>query len=426
MVIAVGVVAALGDHLPSVPMSEYWLLDPNVTYLNHGSFGAVPGPVLDVQAGWRREIERNPTAFMAERLGEETTRVRRRLADFVGADPDGLAFVRNATSGVNAVVRSIGFRPGDRIVVTDHEYNACRNVVDYVARETGARVITASVPFPIEDPSQVSAAVLDKVDSSTRLVLVDHVTSPTGLIFPIDRMVAALEPEVPVLVDGAHGPGMVSLDLDRLGASWYVGNCHKWLCAPRGVGFLWAREDRREGLVPTVVSHGWNATGVDRFRALFDWTGTDDPTPVLSLPAALDFLGSLFEGGWPELMEHNRRLVLTGRRILLDALGLPDPAPEEMIGSMASLPLPDAAGPRMDQLVDGLTFRLRAEHRIEVPVFYWPDYPHRVLRISAQVYNTPEQYERLAQAVVGELTDEQPPDGSAPTRPSSVGEPRGE
>jgi isopenicillin-N epimerase len=377
-----------------------WLLDPTISHLNHGSFGAVPGPVLDAQNAWRRHIEANPTAFMAGELPAHIDRVRNLLAGLVGADPAGLVFVRNATTGVSAVLGSVGFRPGDRILVTDHGYNACRNAVRFVAERTGAEVVTVRIPFPLEGPDQVVSAVLDRVDSNTRLVLVDHVTSPTALILPIEELVAALEPSVPVLVDGAHGPGMLPLRLDRLGASWYVGNCHKWLCAPRGVGFLWAREDRRDGLYPPVISHGWSRPEPERFHAMFDWTGTDDPTPILSLPVAIEFLAA--HGGLEEVMAHNRRLALAGRAALLDALGVEPPAPVDMIGSMASVPLPRSERPA-DDLVDPLTRRLRDIHRIEVPVFYWPEPPHRVVRISAHLYNRPTEYRRLAEALTVEL-----------------------
>jgi isopenicillin-N epimerase len=267
------------------------------------------------------------------------------------------------------------------------------------------RVVIAQVPFPLRSPGQVVEAVLARATPRTRLVLLDHVTSPTGLVFPVAELVRALsERGIDTLVDGAHAPGMVPLDLRTLGAAYYTGNCHKWLCAPKGSAFLHVRRDRQDGMLPLTIGHGFNSTRTDRsrFRLLFDWTGTADPTPFLCIPAALECLGSLLPGGWPELMRRNHALALSAQGILGEALGIERPAPSEMIGSLAAVPLPplgraDVAAPSAPP--DPLQRALLSRHGIEVPVMAFSAPPARVLRVAAQVYNSEEQVHALAAAL---------------------------
>ena len=224
-------------NLPSFP--EFWGLDPKISYLNHGSFGACPLPVLEYQRQLQAELERETMEFLLHRAQPLIDRSREILCELVGADPADLVFVGNATAGVNAVLRSLAFQPGDEILTTAHDYNACRNVANYVAGRFGANVVEVPLPLPIESPEQVVEAVLAQVTPRTRLVMLDHITSPTAIVFPVEEIVRRLaERNIDVLIDGAHAPGMVPLDLRRLGAAYYTGNCHKWLCAPKGAGFL--------------------------------------------------------------------------------------------------------------------------------------------------------------------------------------------
>lgn len=382
---------------------KFWGLDPEVTFLNHGSFGACPMPVLEAQQRLRQQMEREPLRFFGREFEELLDAARSQLAEFIGADASELVFVPNATTGVNAVLRSLQFTRDDELLTTDHEYNACRNVLDFVANETGARVVVAKIPFPLDSPEQAIAAVMEKVSPKTRLALLDHITSQTGLIFPIQQLVHQLaERGIDTLIDGAHAPGMLPLNLREIGATYYTGNCHKWLCAPKGAAFLDVRRDRQSQIRPTTISHGANSPRTDRsrFQLEFDWMGTDDPTAYLCVKEAIKFMGSLLEGGWSELMARNRAMALAGRQILCEALGETPPCPDETIGAIAVVPLPDAApNPGKTPLIPPLQDALFKEFGIEVPVIPWPAPPKQLIRISAQIYNTQAQYEYLAFAI---------------------------
>lgn len=389
--------------------TKFWPLDPNVTFLNHGSFGSCPRPVLEFQRSIRDRLERQPIQFLVRELEPQLDAARAELARFVGAEPDNLVFVPNATTGVNAVLRSLPLASGDEILLTDHEYNACRNAVNVAAERAQARVVVAAIPFPLAGPSDVLPRLLECVSSRTRLVVIDHITSQTGMVLPIEAIVRELGNRgIDTLVDGAHAPGMVPLNLESLGAAYYTGNCHKWICAPKGAGFLHARRDRQAQIRPPVISHGANSPRTDRsrFQIEFAWTGTHDPSAFLSVPEALRVMGAQLPGGWPELMQRNHVLALAARQILSNALRIRPPCPAEMIGSLASLPMPDApeAEPSTSPLyLDPLQDRLLERHGIEVPFIPWPAWPRRLLRISAQLYNSLPQYERLARALAAEI-----------------------
>ena len=385
------------------PHRAHWDLDPTVTFLNHGSFGATPRVIREEQQACQARLEAEPVRFLHRELEGHLDRARHALARFLNADAEGIAFVQNATTGVNTVLQRLALAPGDEVLCTDQEYNASRNALCFAAERAGARVVVVPVPFPIEGPELVVQAVLAGVTERTKLVLIDHVTSQTGMILPVPELVAALDARgIDVLVDGAHAPGQLDLDLTALAAPYYTGNCHKWLCTTKGSAFLHVRADRRDLIRPLSISHGANATRTyrSRFRVEHDWIGTLDPSAWLCIPAAIEFMGSLFEDGWNGLRRHNHDLVVRGRRLLLDALGVAAPCPESMLGSLASLPLPDGAGTEISPLgLDPLHTALFEQESIEVPVMPWPRPPHRLVRISAQAYNDPGQYERLAAAL---------------------------
>jgi isopenicillin-N epimerase len=389
-----------------------WRLDPDVTFLTHGTYGACPEPVLRAQRAWQDRMEAEPVRFLSYELDSLFATVREQVAEFLQADPDGLAFVTNATVGINTVLRSLRFEPGDELLTDDHEYNATINALRVVAERDGAKVVIARIPFPGVTPESALDALLGAVTDRTRLVMVSQVTSPTALVFPVRELVAELNRRgIDTLVDGAHAPGMIPLDLDALGAAYWTGNGHKWLCAPKGSGMLWVREDRRDQIRPLVISHGANQPLTDRtrFRAEFDWMGTGDPSPWLSLPDAIRWLPltAPSAGGWPALMAGNHALAIQGRDRIAEALGVEPPAPDSMIGSMAVLPIPGLSG---DIEADQLRVALN-DDGFQVPVGGWPvpaarqgpDAEQVLIRISAQRYNEPADYDRLADALVRRL-----------------------
>jgi isopenicillin-N epimerase len=385
-------------------LASHWALDPAVTYLNHGAFGACPRAVLELQSELRSRMEGDALRFFIRELEGLLDQARDALAAFIGADPEGLAFVDNATSGVNTVLRSLVLREGDELLTTSHAYNACLNAMRAVAERARAKVVVAEVPFPLRGPEEVAGPLLAAVTDRTRLVLLDHITSPTGVVFPVETLVPTLQSRgIDVLIDGAHAPGMLPLNLESLGAAYYTGNCHKWLCAPKGAAFLHVRRERREGIRPLTISHGANSPRLDRsrFRLEFDYTGTRDYSPAICVGRALEVVGGLVPGGWPEIMERNRTLARRARGLLCEALEVAPPCPESMLGALAAVSLPDGSaqgGPsplQTDPLQDWLLF----ERGIEVPVYPWPASPRRWIRVSPHLHNSEAQYVFLAAAL---------------------------
>jgi len=385
------------------PFARHFSLDPEVIYLNHGAFGSCPLFVQAKQLEFRERLERNPCHFFLRELERLLDDTRGVLAGFLRAQPQDLAFVPNATAGVNTVLSALELEAGSEIVINDHTYPACRNAVQYWAARRSHQVRIAKIPFPLASGEEITRAILDQVTERTRLVLLDHVMSPSGLITPIETLVHLLhERGIDTLVDGAHGPGMLPLDLDRLAAAYYTGNLHKWGCAPKGAAFLWVRRDRQAQIHPLVISHGWAAPRTDRSRFLleFDWPGTLDASAILSIPAALSFLSGLFEGGFPALFAHNHALALQGRDTLCRALGTPPPCPDSLLGSLAVTLFPEVTPkvPTPDALYNALVAR-----GIEVPIVPLAGYPSGFVRIAAQVYNSPSQFVALGEALREEL-----------------------
>ena len=390
--------------------ARHWTLDPAIAFLNHGSYGAAPRPVLAAQQAWRDRMEAEPVLFFSHDLEPALDAARGALAAFIGADRDDLAFVPNATAGFNTVLRSLRFAPGDELVTTDHAYNAAKNAMQFVAERDGARVVIAPVAFPTGGSASIAEAVMAAVTPRTTLAVLDHITSATALIFPVRTLVAQLADRgVETLVDGAHAPGQVALDVPALGASYYTANLHKWVCAPKGSGFLWVRPDRQALIRPLAISHGANSPRVDRsrFRVEFDWTGTADQSAFLAVPDAIRFGDELLAGGWPALRERNHALALAGRDLLCAALGVDPPAPNHLVGSMASIPLPAESRPGRVQGIDlyGDPVHDHLAHRgMQAMVTPWPQRPdggpwRRLVRISAAAYNDLGQFERLAAAL---------------------------
>jgi isopenicillin-N epimerase len=388
---------------PLVPLEAFGL-DPAVLHLNHGSFGAAPRAALGAQAEARGALEAAPMRFMVREWQGRLDAVRARIAAFAGGDPEDMVMITNPTAGVASIAASLTWQEGDRVIVTDHGYRACLNTMLRLADTRGIEIVTVSLPLPARSSSEVVNQLVSAiaVEPRCRLALVDHVTSPTGLVLDlagIARGLATAAPHVRLLADCAHSAGQVELDLAALGnagVAYAVGALHKWTCAPKGASFLWARRDFRDELRPVITSHGETPGfgSPNRFHARFDWSGTHDPTAYLAAPAAIDDL-AMRGGGWPAIRSRNHALVLAARDLLLErfAGGAIPIAPDDMHGAMAAIPvaLPPGAEPL------GVQARL-LDQGVEVPIMDLPGHGTFV-RISAHVYNRLADYERLAEAL---------------------------
>jgi isopenicillin-N epimerase len=366
------------------PLRRKFLLEPGIAFLNHGSFGTTPRTVLAAAGRWRARMEANPDRFMRYVLPGALRAAAARLAGFLKAKADDVVFVENATSGMNAVLRSLAFRPGDEILATTHTYNAVRQTIHEVCKRSGAKLVEARIILPVDHEISLLRAIESKFSNSTRLVVLDHISSPTGLIFPVQRLAAMARARgATVLVDGAHAPGQLALDIPALGVDWYAGNCHKWLFAPKGCGFLWSRAVAQAGIHPPVISHGYGKG----FAAEFDWTGTRDFSSWLAVPDALHFFRRL---GPVRSRSYNHKLVTQKAKEIASAWNTVVDGPPELHGSLMAIRLPgflQQRDPR--QLMADLLVR----HRAIVPVM--PIDGVLWARISAQVYNTPADYDRL-------------------------------
>ena len=367
-----------------------FLLEAGVAFLNHGSFGAAPRVVLEAAEQWRRRMEANPDLFLRDILPGRLRQAAAELARFIQARPDDVVFVDNATAGVNAVLRALEFRARDEILATTHTYGAVRQAIRYVCERTGAKLVEAQISLPLADERILFSTVADRLSERTRLVVLDHVASPTGLIFPVAELTALARARgVRVLIDGAHGPGQLELDVPALGADWYVGNCHKWLFAPRSCAFLWCRDDSKRDLHPLAISHHYG----EGFTAEFDWTGTRDFSAWLAVVDALRFFDRL---GAARVRAYNHDLVVTAACRIAELWQMPLDAPAAMHGSMIALRLPprlQAYGPPTRDTARRLQSAILAQHRVVVAIMALGD--ALWARISGQIYNTPEDYEKL-------------------------------
>ena len=388
-------------------LANYWSLESSRLFLNHGSFGACPDFVIAEQRKWQDLMEQEPVRFFEELMPELLLKSRQALGAFLSCPADDLAFVSNATSGVNTILRSLQFEQGDEILVPNHAYQACRNTIDFVAERWSANVVEVAISFPIDGPETVVELMKSACTPRTKLVMIDTVTSPTGLRMPFEELTEFFEGRgVEVLLDAAHGIGMIPLNLGDLGASYVTSNCHKWLCAPKGSAFLYVRKDKQSKIQPLTISHGhtFPLGGTTRFRHEFDWTGTQDISGWCALPAVIEGMAKLVEGGWETIMEHNHDLAIQGRNILCERLGIQPPCPDEMIACISTIQLPgELVTPELMHEPDPLHQILSETYNIQVPVWSWPSPAGRYLRISAQLYNSIEQYEQLADALVNEL-----------------------
>lgn len=381
-------------------LRDQFLLREDVIYLNHGSFGACPTPVHRRYQALQCELESNPMAFLAEdrEYPRRMREARQSLARFMGARRDDLVFVPNATYGLNVAARSVGLQRGDEVLVTDHGYGAIDRTWAFVCEKRGARLVHAHIELPVESAEQVVEDIWSHVTERTQVICLDHITSPTALVLPVRQIVRrARRAGIMVIVDGAHGPGHLDLDLTDLDADIYVGNCHKWLLAPKGAGFLWARADIQPLLRPLVVSWGWRSDrpGPSRFVDEQEWTGTHDPAAALAVPAALKFRD---EHDWPRVQRQCQGLLRQVRAEISRLTSLVPICPDDdtWFGQMHALPLP-ACDVRQIQRT------LREEYQVEVPVLEWRQRPY--IRVSVQAYNNRHDVEHLLLALTRMLHD---------------------
>jgi isopenicillin-N epimerase len=365
-----------------------WLLDPEVAYLNQGAFGALPKPVAMAAAELRNQMEANPASLLARNLPKKLDRVREMVAALLGGDPAGSVFVPNASAGTATVIASLeaSFSPGDELLTTDHRYGAVSAQFARSAAKYGTTPVFAHVPLELRSIEDVVAAIVERITPRTKLLVVDSIASLSGFVFPIAEIVAAAhERGVPVLVDAAHAPGQIQVDLAQIGADFWVGNMHKWICSPRAAAYLHVAPEWRDVVRPAVASHGY-ARG---FQDAFDWTGTFDPVTLLAIPAAFGFWSTL--GGWDEVRRRQREVVDDGAKRVAAAIDSHSPIEEQFRAAMRIIELPvtlDADAARQ------LETTLADEHRIEVSLM--PLHDKSWVRVCGQVYNTAEDYDRLA------------------------------
>lgn len=381
-------------------MLEHWGFEPGILYLNHGTVGATPRRVLEVQQRIRDDIARHPSRFLLREVSGQNagwrpavTRLRAAAAEvavFVGARGEDLVFVDNATAGVHSVLHSLRLEPGDEILLTDLGYGSIPNVAAFAARVRGATVRTVTMPYPPRSPEAMVEAIAGAIGPRTRIAVVDHVCSESALVLPIAEIAAACRARgVPVLADGAHAPGALWLDIPSLGVTWYTGNLHKWAWAPWSSAFLWAAPEYQTELHPPVISWGFG----QGFAAEFDWVGTRDPSAWLASPAAITFMR---EVGLDAIRAWNHDLVWRAAHMLAERWGTTFEVPEQMVGCMATVPMPERFGTTKEEVVR-LRDALLHEDGIEVQMHAWRGRPWT--RLSAQIYNESGDFERLAAAV---------------------------
>jgi len=377
-----------------------WNIDQDYIFLNHGSFGACLKSILHKQSAYQMKLEEEPMKFMTRDLPEYLASSKKILSSFVGANDQNLVFVKNATTGVNTILRSLLFSNGDEIIISNHIYPACRNALNFLAETRGIIIREALIPFPLPDEEAVINQLTAQITPKTRLLLIDHITSPTGLLFPVEKIVNEFnQRKIDVLVDGAHAPGTIPLRLEQMNAAYYTGNCHKWLCSPKGSAFLYVRPDKQSCIHPLTISltEGKGRSFTDRFY----WTGTEDPTPYLCVGDSINEMEKIGIGGWPEITKYNHDLAIKARKMLCEILMIEVPCPENMIANLASVPIPPTtdAAPSGFNHFDSLQDKLFHEFKIELFVTYWPNHPSRLIRISPQIYNTEAQYRYLSEVL---------------------------
>jgi len=370
------------------------MLKEGISFLNHGSFGGVPRVVFEEQERWRRRIEAEPIELLGRRQAELIEVAKRPVGTWLGMRTEDFGLVTNASEGINAVLYSLRFAPGDELLTTTHVYNAVRMAMRHTAARHDATYREVDIPTPVTSRADIAGPIIEALNERTKLVVIDHITSPTGLIFPVEEIAAACAGRgVEVLIDGAHAPGMITLDVPATGATYYAGNLHKWVCAPKGCAFLWVASRRRADVHPCVVSHNYGKSLAEEFG----WQGTRDASAWLAMPTALAFMSDL---GWERVRMHNHALAVWAQAMLAERFNVTPVSPLDgsLIGATATVPLPAALANMTDEQGTALQQSLYSRDGVEVPLFRWQGTWH--LRVSCQVYNEAADYERLGRAVI--------------------------
>ena len=369
-----------------------FLLDPSITFLNHGSFGATPAPVFDEYQRIQRELEKEPVEFLGRKASGLLQQSREILAEYLSVDRDDLVYIPNASQGINIVAHSLDLHPGDEVLASDHEYGAMDRTWQFLSERKGFIYRNVEVSLPLTSKDRFVYDFFSQVSSRTRVIYLSHITSPTSLIFPIKEICQkAREMNILTLIDGAHAPGQIDLDLDLLGPDFYTGNCHKWLCAPKGSAFLFARKEVQNLVQPLVVSWGWHAEipGPSQFIDYLEWTGTRDISPYLAVPSAIKFQAS---NDWHTVRARCHELAAGINQELCDLFHNESlSTPSDWFGQMVSIPLPTKPSS------EALQQRLFNDFKIEVPIVYWKG--KTLVRVSVQAYNTTGHLQKLVSAL---------------------------
>ena len=376
------------------PFKTLFLLDPSIIFLNHGSFGACPRPVFEAYQAWQRELERQPVLFIGRKLSVYDQAARQKLGAYLHVDPDDLVYIPNVTYGVNVIARSLALEAGDEILTTDHEYGACNSTWEFACQKTSAVYIHQPIPLPVHSAEAVVGQFWQGVTPRTKVIYLSHITSPTALRMPVEAICArARQNGILTVVDGAHAPGQLPLDLEAVGADFYVGNCHKWMLSPKGAGFLHARREVQHLIEPLVVSWAYHLAATGNGAHYLDyvrWTGTRDPAAQLSVPAAIEFMET---HNWLEVRQECHRLLQMAITQICDLTGQPAlyPLDSDFYSQLGIAPL----SPETD--LAALKNRLYDEYHIEVPCVFWQQ--RKLMRISVQAYNTMEDLKALVGAL---------------------------
>ncbi|MBX3364834.1 MAG: aminotransferase class V-fold PLP-dependent enzyme [Phycisphaeraceae bacterium] len=395
------------------PFGKYWALDPDMTFLNHGSYGVCPLPVREAQDRYRALMEQEPVRWFMSLLERHMDISRARLSELLRCPPECIGFLPNATVAISTILHSIDWRPGDEILVNDHEYMSVINELNRLGHRRGVRAVMPALPFPVRSSDQILGAILSGVTPRTRLVIISHITSPTAMVLPVEQIVSALRQRgIMTLVDGAHAPGCIPVDIQAIGCTYYVATLHKWLCTPKGAGFMYAHPSTHGALRPLALSSRGHQPHPTRPLYLrdFDYLGTDDYSPIACVPDAIEFWSNVVPGGLAEVMRRNHEMAVEARGLLCSVLGQVPACPDSMLPTMATIPLPPLPERYRNAPTvygDPLQDRLVNEHRIQVPVWTSDLFGLRFLRISSQIYNTLDEYRYLAEVLRRELEREQ-------------------